>query len=47
MNVNYGLFPPLAEAAPGLRKREKNERRAARALAAFEPFVRRTRSACA
>ena len=40
MNVNYGLFPPLPPAVPPLRKREKNEQLAARALAAFEPFVR-------
>jgi len=40
MNVNYGLFPPLPAAVPPLRKREKNEQLAARALAAFEPFVR-------
>jgi methylenetetrahydrofolate--tRNA-(uracil-5-)-methyltransferase len=37
MNVNYGLFPALEE--PGrLGKREKNERLAARALAALEPY---------
>jgi methylenetetrahydrofolate--tRNA-(uracil-5-)-methyltransferase len=42
MNVNYGLFPPLPPSRPPLRKREKNERLAARALEAFEPFVRRT-----
>jgi methylenetetrahydrofolate--tRNA-(uracil-5-)-methyltransferase len=42
MNVNYGLFPPLADAPPRLRKREKNERLAARALQALEGFVRRT-----
>jgi len=47
MNVNYGLFPPLAESAPRLRKREKNERLAALALEAFEPFVHRTTPACA
>jgi len=41
MNVNYGLFPPLAPERPPLRKREKNERLAARALEAFEPFARR------
>ncbi len=47
MNVNYGLFPRLADAAPSLRKREKNERLAARALAAFEPFVRSALPVCA
>jgi methylenetetrahydrofolate--tRNA-(uracil-5-)-methyltransferase len=40
MNVNYGLFPPLPAASLRERKRERNERLAARALAAFEPFVR-------
>ncbi len=47
MNVNYGLFPPLPPEKPPLRKREKNERLAARALEAFESFVRRTAIACA
>ncbi len=47
MNVNFGLFPPLAEATPRLRKHEKNAQLAARALEAFEPFVRRTTPACA
>jgi methylenetetrahydrofolate--tRNA-(uracil-5-)-methyltransferase len=47
MNVNYGLFPALAGAPQRLRKREKNERLAARALEALEPFVRRTAPACA
>ncbi len=36
-NVNYGLFPSL-EGAPRLRKREKNERLAERALSALEPW---------
>jgi methylenetetrahydrofolate--tRNA-(uracil-5-)-methyltransferase len=36
-NVNYGLFPRL-EGAPRLRKREKNERLAERALAALETW---------
>ncbi len=39
MNVNYGLFPPL-EGVGRLRKREKNERLATRALAALEPYRR-------
>jgi methylenetetrahydrofolate--tRNA-(uracil-5-)-methyltransferase len=40
MNVNFGLFPPLADApARKLRKREKNERLAARALEALRPYV--------
>jgi methylenetetrahydrofolate--tRNA-(uracil-5-)-methyltransferase len=39
MNVNYGLFPPL-EGSPRLRKREKNQLLAERALAALEPYRR-------
>jgi len=35
MNVNYGLFPGLDEAARKKKKREKNELRAARALEAL------------
>ena len=42
MNVNYGLFPPLSGAPARLRKPEKNQRLAARALEALEPFLRRT-----
>jgi len=40
MNVNFGLFPPLAD-TPGrkLRKRQKNERLSARALEALRPYV--------
>jgi methylenetetrahydrofolate--tRNA-(uracil-5-)-methyltransferase len=44
MNVNYGLFPPLAEAGRRLRKRDKNQRLAARALEALEPFARQMES---
>jgi methylenetetrahydrofolate--tRNA-(uracil-5-)-methyltransferase len=47
MNVNYGLFPPLSEAPPRLRKHEKNQRLAARALEALQPFLQRTQPACA
>jgi methylenetetrahydrofolate--tRNA-(uracil-5-)-methyltransferase len=47
MNVNYGLFPPLAGAPPRLRKPEKNARLADRALAALEPFLRETLPPCA
>jgi methylenetetrahydrofolate--tRNA-(uracil-5-)-methyltransferase len=47
MNVNYGLFPGLEGAPPRLHKREKNERLAARALAALEPFRARTAATCA
>jgi len=37
MNVNYGLLPPL-EGAPRLRRRERNERLAHRALAALSAW---------
>jgi methylenetetrahydrofolate--tRNA-(uracil-5-)-methyltransferase len=37
MNVNYGLFPPL-EGAGRLKRAEKNQRLAERALAALEPY---------
>ncbi|HEY8155054.1 MAG TPA: methylenetetrahydrofolate--tRNA-(uracil(54)-C(5))-methyltransferase (FADH(2)-oxidizing) TrmFO [Myxococcota bacterium] len=47
MNVNYGLFPPLAGAPPRLRKPEKNARLAARALAALEAFQRESLPPCA
>ncbi len=40
MNVNYGLFPSLEGSARRIPKREKNERLAARALAALEPWRR-------
>jgi folate-dependent tRNA-U54 methylase TrmFO/GidA len=39
MNVNYGLFPPL-KGSPRLRKHEKNQLLAERALAALEPYRR-------
>ena len=39
MNVNFGLFPPLGDTPRKLRKREKNERMTARALAEFAPYV--------
>lgn len=42
MNVNFGLFPPLAGSSPGPRKkrskREKNELLGARALEAMEAY---------
>jgi len=41
MNVNYGLFPPLAGQTRRLRRRERNERLATRALEALAPFVER------
>jgi methylenetetrahydrofolate--tRNA-(uracil-5-)-methyltransferase len=40
MNVNFGLFPPLSKVSRRLRKREKNQRLAARALEALAPFER-------
>jgi methylenetetrahydrofolate--tRNA-(uracil-5-)-methyltransferase len=39
MNINFGLFPPLAGSSRKLRRREKNERMTARALEALEPYV--------
>ncbi len=36
MNVNFGLFPPLSER---VSKKEKNEKLAARALAAMKDFI--------
>jgi methylenetetrahydrofolate--tRNA-(uracil-5-)-methyltransferase len=39
MNVNFGLFPPLAVGPKKLRKREKNERLVERALAGFGAYV--------
>ncbi|MCH2172316.1 methylenetetrahydrofolate--tRNA-(uracil(54)-C(5))-methyltransferase (FADH(2)-oxidizing) TrmFO [Myxococcota bacterium] len=38
MNVNFGLFPPLEGVKSRMRKREKNERLAKRALEALEAF---------
>jgi methylenetetrahydrofolate--tRNA-(uracil-5-)-methyltransferase len=40
MNVNYGLFPPLAGQRRRVRRREKNERLAARALEALAPYAK-------
>lgn len=39
MNVNYGLFPPLAGPPRRVRRREKNEQLAARALEALAPYA--------
>jgi methylenetetrahydrofolate--tRNA-(uracil-5-)-methyltransferase len=39
MNVNFGLFPPLAGVPRKLRKREKNERMTARALEAISGYA--------
>ena len=40
MNVNFGLFPPLEKTGRRERRRERNERMAARGLQALEPFAR-------
>ena len=37
MNVNFGLLPPLTEK---VKKREKNERLAARALSVLDEFIK-------
>ena len=42
MNVNYGLFPPLADLPRRTPKREKHARLAKRALEALAPFAERT-----
>ena len=42
MNVNFGLFPPLPAEQRRLRKREKNEQYAARALESLAPYARAT-----
>jgi methylenetetrahydrofolate--tRNA-(uracil-5-)-methyltransferase len=39
MNVNFGLFPPLDGSPRKLRKQEKYERLAARALDALAGYV--------
>jgi len=39
MNVNYGLFPPLADAPRKLKKRDKNERLGLRALSALDAYA--------
>jgi methylenetetrahydrofolate--tRNA-(uracil-5-)-methyltransferase len=44
MNVNYGLFPPLDGSRRRIRRRERNELLAARALEALEPFAERAAS---
>jgi len=46
-NVNYGLLPPLLrEGGRRIAKREKNQRLAERALAAFESYVSRSSAFC-
>jgi methylenetetrahydrofolate--tRNA-(uracil-5-)-methyltransferase len=47
MNVNFGLFPPLADVPRGAKKRERNRLLSERGLAALEPYraaVERLRS---
>jgi methylenetetrahydrofolate--tRNA-(uracil-5-)-methyltransferase len=44
MNVNYGLFPPFATTGRKLRRRERHERMAQRALEALATFAERTRA---
>ena len=41
MNVNFGLFPPLAGISRRMRKREKYELLAGRALDALDDYVDR------
>jgi methylenetetrahydrofolate--tRNA-(uracil-5-)-methyltransferase len=43
MNVNFGLFPPLADAGR-IGRRERHERLAARALADLEPWLAQVRA---
>ncbi|MFV1978214.1 MAG: FAD-dependent oxidoreductase, partial [Myxococcota bacterium] len=42
MNVNFGLFPPLDGESRRIRRREKSEKLAARALDALVPYQRAT-----
>jgi methylenetetrahydrofolate--tRNA-(uracil-5-)-methyltransferase len=42
MNVNFGLFPPLEGEPHRIRRREKSEKLAARALDALVPYQRAT-----
>jgi methylenetetrahydrofolate--tRNA-(uracil-5-)-methyltransferase len=42
MNVNFGLFPPLEGETRRIRRREKSEKFAARALDALVPYQRAT-----
>ncbi len=42
MNVNFGLFPPLDGESRRIRRREKSEKLAARALDALVPYRRAT-----
>ncbi len=47
MNVNFGLFPPLADAPLELRKAERAALLGARALADLEAYRRSTRELAA
>jgi methylenetetrahydrofolate--tRNA-(uracil-5-)-methyltransferase len=38
MNVNFGLFPPIIGGERRMKRRERSERHAARALEALEPY---------
>jgi folate-dependent tRNA-U54 methylase TrmFO/GidA len=42
MNVNFGLFPPIEGLPRRVRRREKCERLATRALEALTPYQRET-----
>ena len=42
MNVNFGLFPPIEGLPRRIRRREKCERLAARALESLTPYQRET-----
>jgi methylenetetrahydrofolate--tRNA-(uracil-5-)-methyltransferase len=44
MNVNYGLFPAIPDLPSRIRKREKYERYARRALEDLAPYAERTAS---
>jgi methylenetetrahydrofolate--tRNA-(uracil-5-)-methyltransferase len=44
MNVNYGLFPPIEGLPRRMRKREKHERYAERALRDLAGFAAETRA---
>ena len=39
MNVNFGLFPPLAEGGRRVPKRERNQKMCQRALDSLEAYA--------
>jgi methylenetetrahydrofolate--tRNA-(uracil-5-)-methyltransferase len=47
MNVNFGLFPAIPDLSRRVRKREKYERYARRALEDLAPYAERTASVVA